>query len=111
MNKPKLKAYEYHAVFCCGNKCVENGDRTLFNHFRNRLMVLGMDTVRVNRAGCLGVCEGGPIMVVYPGGHWYCGLNEAAIDRIIENHFRSGEAVEDLLFHKGGERFGGHHRG
>lgn len=100
MHKPKIKAYRLHAIMCCGSHCVENGDRTLINHLKNRLMVLGMDTVRVNRAGCLGVCEEGPIMVVYPGGYWYCHLNEENVNRIIDQHFRDGKPVEELLFHR-----------
>jgi (2Fe-2S) ferredoxin len=32
-------------------------------------------------------------MVVYPEGVWYFGLNEAATDRIVEEHFRNGQVV------------------
>lgn len=102
MSKPKIKPYSYHAVFCCGGKCVDEGDRTLFNYMKTRLLEFGMDKVRVNRAGCLGVCEEGPIMVVYPGGYWYCHLDEENIDRIIDQHFIKGEAVAELLFHQAG---------
>jgi len=102
MNKPEITDYRYHAILCCGNKCEPEGSRELLNYLKSRLLESGMEDVRVNRAGCLGVCEQGPIMVVYPGGVWYCNLNEENIDRIIEQHFREGRPVDELLFHQAG---------
>lgn len=102
MIKPTLMPYGRHAIMCCGNSCGENV--LLFNYLKEALAAAGLATgdaggVRANRAGCLGVCMEGPIMVVYPEGVWYCHLNEAAIDRIIEEHFRQGRVVEELAFH------------
>jgi (2Fe-2S) ferredoxin len=34
-------------------------------------------------------------MVVYPEGIWYCGLTAEAIDRIVDEHFVGGRAVEE----------------
>lgn len=87
-------------MICCGNKCEPDGDRSLVNYMKSRLLELGMMDVRVNRAGCLGVCVQGPIMVVHPEGVWYCHLNRENIDRIIEGHFKSGTVVEELAFHR-----------
>jgi (2Fe-2S) ferredoxin len=81
---------------CCGNSCGEN--LPLFNYLKERLA--GNPAIRVNRAGCFEVCMEGPIMVVHPDGVWYCHLNEAAIDRIIDEHFGQGKVVEELAFHK-----------
>lgn len=100
MSKPEIEPYRLHAMICCGNKCEPDGDRSLVNYMKSRLLELGMMDVRVNRAGCLGVCVQGPIMVVYPEGVWYCHLNRENIDRIIEEHFKSGAVVEELAFHR-----------
>ncbi len=99
MSKPEIEAYRLHAILCCGNKCTE-GDRSLLNYMKSRLLELGVNDVRVNRAGCLGVCVQGPIMVVYPEGVWYSNLNSENIDRVIEQHFRSGDVVGELVFHQ-----------
>ncbi len=100
MEKPEIEAYRYHAVLCCGTKCEPDGSRELVNYMKSRLLDQGMSDIRVNRAGCLGVCVQGPIMVVYPGGIWYCNLNQENVDRIIEEHLKSGRVVEDLVFHQ-----------
>ena len=99
MTKPELEPYRLHAVLCCGKTCAGE-DRALLNYMKSRLLEMDMIDVRVNRGGCLGVCMQGPIMVVYPGGVWYCNLNEENVNLIIEQHFKSGRVVEELAFHQ-----------
>ena len=103
MPKPMMMPYKRHAIMCCGKSCGEN--LPLLNYLKEKIAAAGLivgdpDAVRVNRAGCLGVCAEGPIMVVYPEGVWYCNLNQSAIDRIIEEHFRDGKVVEEFAFYK-----------
>ena len=101
--KPTMMPYKRHAIMCCGKSCGEN--MPLLNYLKNSVIEKGLvvgdpNAVRVNRAGCLGVCAGGPIMVVYPDGVWYCNLDEAAIDRIVEEHFIHGRPVEAYQFYQ-----------
>lgn len=51
-----------------------------------------------SKVDCLRVCESGPIAVVYPEGAWYRGLDEHAIDEIIEQHLIGGKPVRRYLF-------------
>ncbi|MDQ6955801.1 MAG: NAD(P)H-dependent oxidoreductase subunit E [Mariprofundaceae bacterium] len=101
MNKPKINAYKRHAMMCVGKSCGEN--MPLLKSLKTKVAAAGLDAgnnaVRVNRAGCLGVCEQGPIMVVHPEGVWYCDLNEEKIDRIIEEHFKHDKPVKEMVFH------------
>ena len=103
MPKPMMMPYKRHAIMCCGKSCGEN--LPLLNYLKEQVAAAGLivgdpDAVRVNRAGCLGVCAEGPIMVVYPEGVWYCNLNQDAIDRIIIEHFRGGNVVEEFAFYQ-----------
>ena len=98
---PSLEPYQRHAIFCVGTSCGEN--MPLLQYLKKRVQEAGIP-VRVNRAGCLGVCEGGPIMVVYPEGVWYAGLTPERIDRIVEEHFRQGRPVREWVFHDAGFR-------
>jgi (2Fe-2S) ferredoxin len=102
-DKPVIEPYRRHVMLCCGKKCEPEGDRALFQYLKQRIAEEGLESgdaaVRANRAGCLGVCVQGPIMVVYPDGVWYCNLNRENIDRIIEEHFKQGKIVESLAFH------------
>ena len=86
---------------CVGKACGEN--MPLLTYMKEAVAKAGLSegehAVRVNRAGCLGVCEQGPIMVVYPEGVWYDRLDEAKVDQIIESHLKAGTPVEALAFH------------
>ena len=100
--KPMIMPYHRHVMMCCGKSCGEN--LPLLNYLKKRLADEGLNihetkAVRVNRAGCLGVCCEGPVMVVHPEGVWYCHMDEAAIDRIIEEHFKGDKVVEEFCFH------------
>ncbi|MGE4548198.1 MAG: 2Fe-2S ferredoxin [Intestinibacillus sp.] len=52
--------------------------------------------VMVNNTGCFGICEKGPVMVVYPEGVWYGNLSEDDIETICEEHFEGGTPAESL---------------
>jgi (2Fe-2S) ferredoxin len=56
-----------------------------------------VDGVRVNQAGCLDRCAGGPVLVVYPEAVWYTYVDNQDIDEIIESHLQNGQVVERLL--------------
>jgi len=57
----------------------------------------GDGKIRVNSAGCLGKCDYGPVVVVYPEAVWYTWVDEYDVDEIIEQHLRQGKIVERLL--------------
>jgi (2Fe-2S) ferredoxin len=52
--------------------------------------------VRVNQAGCLDRCAGGPVLVVYPEAVWYTYVDKQDIDEIISSHLQQGKLVERL---------------
>ena len=102
-DKPVIETYRHHVMLCCGKQCEQEEERSLLQYLKQRIseeeLERGEGAVRANRAGCLGVCQQGPIMVVHPDGVWYCNLNKGNIDRIIDEHFKQGKIVEELAFH------------
>jgi cob(I)alamin adenosyltransferase len=56
--------------------------------------------VKCSLADCLGVCAGGPILVVYPEGIWYHHVDVAALERIFDEHILHGRPVDELSFHR-----------
>jgi (2Fe-2S) ferredoxin len=52
----------------------------------------------VSTTGCLKLCDQGPVMIVYPEGHWYAGVEgEDAIDAILDGLENGGPAKEYLV--------------
>ncbi len=92
-----IPPHNYHVLFCQGPRCTAAGAAELGAFLRKRLKEQGLDEgpnhVLAARTGCLYPCNLGPVMVVYPEGTWYCGLNETVLSEIVERHFLKGETV------------------
>ncbi len=90
-----IPSHNHHVLFCNGPRCAASGAAELGASFRNRLKDAGLDVgprhVLVARTGCLYPCNLGPVMVVYPEGIWYCGLDESVLSQIVEQHFQKSE--------------------
>jgi (2Fe-2S) ferredoxin len=61
-------------------------------------LLFGPTRVKRGETPCLGVCAGGPIVVVYPEGIWYAGVTPELLDRIVVEHLRDGRIVEEAVF-------------
>jgi (2Fe-2S) ferredoxin len=78
--------------------CVNPQTKDVFNHLAQKLMEKGiMGTVQPIRTSCLGRCQMGPVMLVEPGHTMYIELDEAKIDRIIEEHIIGGNVVSEYV--------------
>jgi len=40
--------------------------------------------VRVSQSGCLGLCQQGPNVMIYPQGHWFSGVSEPDLPAILD---------------------------
>jgi len=52
--------------------------------------------VFVSNTGCFGICEQGPIVVVYPDNIWYGAVTAADVEVIMEEHIEGGKPVVRL---------------
>jgi len=101
-----MSYYQRHLFFCLNERtngeasCAQHDAQAGFDHCKSRVKALGLagkGGVRVNKAGCLDRCAGGPVAVVYPEAVWYTFVDHADIDEIVERHLQRGEIVQRLL--------------
>lgn len=98
--------YRHHVFFCLNERtngqacCAQHRAQEAFDRCKARVKALGLagpGQTRVNKAGCLDRCAGGPVLVVYPEGIWYTYVDEADIDEIVDSHLQRGQVVQRLL--------------
>ena len=99
MEKPK------HHVFVCGSFrvagdpkgiCHRKDSGSLVQYLETEVSDRGLDGVTVSSAGCLNRCDHGPVIVVYPEGHWYGKMDEERIDQMLDA-LAEGQPAEALL--------------
>ena len=89
-----MSQYERHVFVCEAKHCARAGADAVLDALKKHVARAGLKgRVRVNRAGCLGQCGHGPMVVVYPEGVWYAAVDGAAGRRIAEEHLIGGRVV------------------
>ncbi len=52
--------------------------------------------VFLTNTGCFGICEKGPVVVVYPENVWYASVTPDDVTEILDQHIEGGTVVERL---------------
>jgi len=96
-----MDLYRSHVLICGGTGCTSSGSATIQDKFDEELKRLKLEKeVKVVKTGCFGLCEAGPIVIVYPEGAFYSHVKIEDVTRIAEEHLLKGRIVRDLLFHE-----------
>jgi len=99
-----MEAFRQHVFICMQEKgegvtaCPRSGSPRVLQALQQGLSTQGLDDdVQVTTCGCLGLCDDGPIMIVYPEGIWYRKIKEEDVPEIVTS-LRSGQAVSRLVW-------------
>ncbi len=92
-------------IFVCGSfraggaqgVCHKKESAQILQYLTEEAADRGLDDVMVSSTGCMKLCDHGPVVVVYPAGHWYKFVNEAAADAILDAIENDSVAEEHLL--------------
>lgn len=99
--------FEKHVFVCTsGAHCPGKGSQAIRDELKRLMKSDGLsDHMRINNCGCLGQCEAGPNLVIYPDGVWYSGVNLQDVPEIYGS-LKTGRRIARLLNdqHHPGER-------
>jgi len=94
-----MDLYRAHVLVCGGTGCTSSGSADLIKRFEEQLQEKGLEKeVKVIRTGCFGLCEAGPVVIVYPEGTFYSRVKVEDVDEIVSEHLLKGRKVEHLVY-------------
>lgn len=90
--------YRSHVLVCSGTGCTSSGSAEIIEKMEEELKKNGLENeVKIVRTGCFGLCEAGPIMVIYPEGAFYSRVQPEDVSEIVSEHLLKGRIVERLI--------------
>ncbi len=98
-----MEPFRYHIYVCTQNKpdgipcCRRDGAEAIVEELRKEIEANNLgNKVQLTTCGCLGLCEKGPNMVIYPEGTWYTGLKVDSIPDIVKGHILEVQPLSKL---------------
>ena len=94
-----MDIYRAHVLCCGGTGCTSSGSSQIIERFEEKIKEAGLEKeVKVIRTGCFGLCEAGPVVIVYPEGTFYSRIKVEDVDEIVSEHLLKGRKVQHLVY-------------
>ena len=94
-----MELYRSHVLVCGGTGCHSSGSADIIGRFNSEIKAHGIEKeVQVVQTGCFGLCEVGPIVIVYPEGAFYSRIKADDVPEIVSEHLVKGRVVKHLLY-------------
>ncbi len=108
-----MPKFDHHFFICTNTRppianpsCGASNGHELFAKFREVIEKNGwQEKVAVNATSCLGPCEKGPVIVVYPASVWYENVKPDNAEEILRSHVIDRRVVERLLLREEEKNF------
>jgi NADP-reducing hydrogenase subunit HndC len=85
-------------LICCGSGCISAGSLKIKEKFIELLKENNIsDEVNIIETGCMGPCDFGPVMMIYPEGIFYKKVTVEDVQEIVVEHFLKGRPVKRLM--------------
>ncbi|MCB5279034.1 MAG: 4Fe-4S binding protein [Candidatus Cloacimonetes bacterium] len=96
-------------LICCGSGCVSAGALKIKERFHEVLKEHNItNEVNIIETGCMGPCDYGPVMVIYPEGIFYKKVTPDDVAEIVSEHFVKGRPVARLMLQEEEKTFSAH---
>jgi (2Fe-2S) ferredoxin len=97
LEKAGVVRAERHIFVCLGPDCCRRTEgEFLWEYIKKRVKETGLRVMRT-KAECFRICTDGPILVVYPDGHWYSKVTPNRFERILQQHLINGDPVQEWI--------------
>jgi len=94
-----MDIFRSHVLVCGGTGCTSSDSPKIIDKFNEEVSKAGLDKeVKVVRTGCFGLCEAGPVVIVYPEGSFYSHVKVSDVPEIVSEHLLKGRIVQRLLY-------------
>lgn len=91
--------YRAQVLVCGGAGCISSGCKAVQQALIDEIEKAGIsDEVKVIETGCIGTCELGPVLVVYPDGTFYQQVKPEDVYTVVNEHLLKGRIVPRLLY-------------
>ena len=95
-----MELFRSQILICGGTGCTSSGSARLVERFEELLEQNGLTKeIKLVHTGCFGLCEAGPVVIVYPEGAFYSRVKVEDVDEIVAEHLIKGRIVQRLLYH------------
>ena len=86
-------------LICGGTGCTSSGSQQIQDRFEEEIAKNDLqDEIKLVRTGCFGLCELGPVVIVYPDGTFYSRVSADDVEEIVTEHLLKGRRVERLVY-------------
>jgi len=100
-----MEPFRFHLFVCTQQKpegvssCPASGSVEVLDALDRETQASGLNQdVQLTTCGCMGLCDEGPVIVVYPAGVWYRHVKSADVAEIVSAHLRDGRPVDRLMW-------------
>ena len=94
-----MPIYRSRVLVCNGTGCTSNHGVKVVEKLKAEIEQHKLsEEIQVVPTGCHGMCEMGPLMVVYPEGILYCRVRPDDVQNLVEEHMMKGRPVEPLMY-------------
>ena len=96
-----MKTPRAQILLCAGGSCISSGTESVRDAFLRELASHGLSQeIELITTGCMGMCEVGPIAIIYPEGVFYQKVKAEDAAEIVEEHLLKGRVVDRLFYKK-----------
>jgi (2Fe-2S) ferredoxin/SAM-dependent methyltransferase len=100
-----MEPFRHHVFVCTQDKpegvtsCPHSGSFTVLRALEREIISHGLDNeVQLSTCGCLGLCDDGPIVIVYPEGVWYHKVKVEDAAEMVDSQLGQGKEVARLAW-------------